>query len=45
MVHWSGQLSMKDDFLALWSAWRVMRVREGHFERAFGDRRRRRGVR
>lgn len=28
-VRWSGQLSMKDDFLVVWSAGRVMRVRWG----------------
>lgn len=28
-VRWSGQLSMKDDFLVVWSAGRVMRVRLG----------------
>lgn len=30
-VRWSGQLSMKDDFLVVWSAGRVMRVRWGGF--------------
>lgn len=30
-ARWSGQLSMKDDFLVLWSAGRVMRVRWGGF--------------
>lgn len=38
-VRWSGQLSMKDDFLVVWSAGRVMRVRwGGGVERAFGAR-------
>lgn len=35
-VRWSGQLSMKDDFLVVWSAGRVIGVRQGDFERAFG---------
>lgn len=34
-LHWSGQLSMKDDFPAVWSAGWIMRVREGDFERDF----------
>lgn len=35
-VRWPGQLSMKDDFLVVWSAGRVMRVRWGEiFEWAF----------